>query len=97
MLITMIEGLSDESALAVIVAYRKIPQDIKDAVGQCYDILRRLGGDTAIKDIKESLKGLKAACGDEYNGVYKGVVKDAKKILPNIQTRMMLEGLEEEK
>lgn len=95
-LLKSVEGLSDDAALAVLESYKKIPKAVKDSVGHFYDTLQRLGGDTMMKDVKESLKGLKEACSDGYERVYKSAVKDAKKIVPKIQTRMMMEGLDDE-
>ena len=96
-LLKSVEGLSDDAALAVLESYKKIPKAVKDSVGNFYDTLQRLGGDTTMQDVKDSLKGLKEACSDGYERVYKSAVKDAKKIVPKIQTRLMMEGIEEEK
>lgn len=94
-LLKAIEGLSDEAALAVLSAYRSMPKAVKDAVKSVYDALGTLGGSSSMEDVKESLKALKDACGEEYEGLYESAVIDAKKYVPKIQTRLLTESIEE--
>ena len=93
-LLSMIDGLSDEAALAVIDAFNKIPKEIKDEVVSVYNTMRHLGGDSSIEDVKKALLKLRDTCGEEYKGVYEDAVKDAKRYVPKIQTRQMMESLE---
>ena len=92
-LLESVEGLSDDAALAVMDAYRKIPKEVKKAVEGVYKVLRRLGGKTSIEDIRNALKTLKEACGGEYKGIYDTAVKDAKKYVPKIQARLFAESI----
>ena len=95
-ILSMIDGLSDEAALKVIEAYNKIPEEVKNAVKGFYNALQSLGTKKTIEDVKESLKALKGVCGEEYGDVYRDSVKDAKKLVPKIQTRLMMESLDDE-
>lgn len=94
-LLEAIDGLSDDAALAVLDTYRKMPKEVKTAVKGVYDTLATLGGNSTMEDLKTSLANLKAACGEEYSPLYTNVVKDAKKIVPKIQTRLLGEWAEE--
>lgn len=94
-LLSAIQGLSDESALAVLSAYKRIPREVKDAAKAAYDAIGDLGNTSSIEDVKDCLKSLKATCGDGYKGLYQSVVKDAKKYVPKIQTRLLTESIEE--
>ena len=94
-LLNAIEGLSDGAALAVLSAYRSIPKEVKDAVKAVYDALGILGGETSMEDLKDALKALKETCGEEYEGLYESAVRDAKKYVPKIQTRLLTESIDE--
>lgn len=94
-LLNAIDGMSDEAALAVLAAYRKIPKTVKDAVKAVYAAMETLGGDSTMEDVKSSLIALKESCGEDYGGLYESAVKDAKKYVPKIQSRLLTEGIGE--
>ena len=94
-LLSAIQGLSDEAALAVLSAYKKMPRNVKDAAQAVYDALGGFGADYSMEDLKERLKALKAACGAKYMGLYEIAVKDSKNYVPKIQSRLFSEGLED--
>lgn len=94
-LLNAIDGMSDEAALAVLAAYRRIPKAAKEAVKAVYTALENLGGESTVEDVKSSLIALKEACGKEYGGLYESAVKDAKDYVPKIQSRLLAEGLGE--
>ena len=93
-LLNFIDGLSDDAALAVIEAYKSIPDEVKDATEKVYEALKNLGGDTSMDDVKQALSELKEVCGEWYGKVYELTFNDVKKIAPKIQTRIMMEGLD---
>lgn len=92
-LLKAVDKMSDEAALALLEAYRKIPQAVKKATGTVYRDLQRLGHGVTTEDVKEDLTALKKACGDKYEGIYNRVLKDTKKIVPKIQSRMFSDSI----
>ena len=87
------EGMSTDAALAVLEAYRRMPDAVKDGVKAVYEALGTLGGNTTTEDIKDALVALKEACGEKYKGLYEKTLKEVKKIVPKIQSRMFSESL----
>lgn len=92
-LLKAIDRMSDEAALAVLRAFGKIPESVKNAVRNVYDTLGALGIDSTTEDVKSSLKVLKKACGKKYTSIYDKTVKDVKRLVQKIQTRMFSESI----
>ena len=88
-----LEGLSDESKMAVLEAYKKIPSAVKKAVEGFYEALGGLGYSAELEDVKKGIKEVEEACGEEYEGVYKLVLRDAKRYVPKIQTKHLMEEI----
>ena len=93
-LLDILDGLSDEAAMAVLDAFQKIPKDVIEAVNEVYRILQNLGDETTVEDVKDSLQRLKEKCGEENVHVYKIAARDAKRYVPKIQARLFRESLE---
>lgn len=92
-LLKAIEGLSTDAALAVLEAFRRMPDAVKDGVGAVYNALGTLGWKTSPEDVKDALVVLKEACGEKYKGIYNRTVKEVKRLYPKIQSRMFSESL----
>ena len=92
-LLKAIDGMSNEAALAVIRAVKKIPASIKKAVGAVYEAVGELGIATSTDDVKKSLTDLKKECGKKYVKIYDKTVKDVKKRVQKIQARLFSDGI----
>ncbi len=84
---------SDKAALAVIKAYRSMPEHLKEAVRCVYDEVRFLGVATTIESLKDALIDLKEMCGERWFTMYKETLKDIKKIVPEILKGQSVEEL----
>lgn len=93
-LLNILYGLSDEAAMAVLDAFQKIPKEVIDAVDDVYASLQKLGEETTVEDVKDSLRKLEEKCGEENMYVYRIVERDAKRYVPKIQARQFRESLE---
>lgn len=93
-LLEILDGLSDEAAMAVLDAFQKIPKEVIEAVNKVYETLQRLGDETTVDEVKKSLIELKEVCGEENVHVYKIAARDAKRYVPKIQARQFRESLE---
>ena len=93
-LLNAIDRMSDRAALAVMEAYRKIPESIKSTVKGVYDAMGSLGEVTSNEDVLVEVEKLKKACGKKYKGIYEKILKDVKKIVPKIQARIFSEEIE---
>lgn len=92
-ILKFVDGMSDSAALAVINAYRSIPQEVKDGIHKVYEELKGLGIYSTMESVKDALVELKEVCGDWYKCAYDETLKDAKRVIPKIQMRQMTEDL----
>lgn len=92
-ILKFVDGMSDSAALAVINAYRSIPQEVKDGIHKVYEGLKGLGIYSTMESVKDALVELKEVCGEWYKCAYDETLKDAKRVIPKIQMRQMTEDL----
>lgn len=89
-----IEGLGDDAAIAVLGAYKKIPEEVKRAVTAVYATIEGLGDDVSMGDLRGALKALRDECGDEYRGLYAKVLADSRERVTKVVAHLMTERLE---
>lgn len=92
-LLKAVEHMSTDAALALLAAYRKMPDRVKKATRSVYKALQRLGNGVSIEEVKATLTALKDACGEKYEKLYKRVLNESKRIVPKIQARLFKESL----